>query len=397
MTKIVQDSLTLADSKILRDDEQYLVIKAVVMSEIVHQYSDGWAYKPADELEKATLSANHRPITILKHPSDGIVRRRSQVYGSVENPVFRKDLNDPKTNRPCRRGTEAELWFYRDKAPEVKAGTYRAISEKIADSIRKGTLKDNSIGFTCEIDETKGEFQGKKYDYVQREIFIDHLAAPIERGRCSSPYCGLAVDAVTVGDPWEENEETIRSGHKNSDDYEGIKTVEITDGIKALVGCPKGKLEGDTCSVAMETVSFLFDKTKFTVEQAKAWFEKHQTENTDSLKAFYDCPVCRRIDEIGMLEVGKRLFKQYGADVLEVIEGHALPTKPTDEERAKAHFKLTDEEWNALSEEEKQALIAKLPSTPSSQDSKKTVRERNIEEVCLENQQLIADLNSLWK
>jgi hypothetical protein len=38
-----------------------------------------------------------------------------------------------------------------------------------------------------------------------------------------------------------------------------------------------------------------------------------------------DCPECTRIDEVGLLTAAQRLYKQYWADVLEVIEGHQLP------------------------------------------------------------------------
>ena len=91
----------------------------------------------------------------------------------MENPGFRKDLNDPKTNRPCRRGIEVDIRFFKDRT-----------GKEVLDKIKSGQLKDNSIGFSCDKDVTPGEFQGQKYDYVQRNICIDHLAAPIEQGRC---------------------------------------------------------------------------------------------------------------------------------------------------------------------------------------------------------------------
>jgi hypothetical protein len=51
--QIVRDFAVLEDSKIIQDDDKFLVVKAVIASEIVHKYKDGMAYKPADELEKA--------------------------------------------------------------------------------------------------------------------------------------------------------------------------------------------------------------------------------------------------------------------------------------------------------------------------------------------------------
>jgi hypothetical protein len=108
----------------------------------------------------------------------------------MENPCFRKDLNDPKTNRPCRRGIEVDIRFFKDRT-----------GKDVLDKTRIGQLKDNSIGFSCDKDVTSGEFQGQKYDYVQRNNCIDHLAAPIEQGRCPSPYFGINVDSVEDDKP----------------------------------------------------------------------------------------------------------------------------------------------------------------------------------------------------
>ncbi len=152
-------------------------------------------------------------------------------------------------------------------------------------------MKDNSIGFSCDKDITPGEFQGQKYDYVQRNICIDHLAAPIEQGRCPSPYCGINVDAAEDTKP----------------------IVEVQD---ADLG-----------------ISYRFDSAKFTSEKAKEWVQK---------RTYKDCPICTRMEEVGYMTAAQRLYKQYGADVLEVIEGHKLPSpKDTDKKVAEPKDDLT--------------------------------------------------------
>ena len=156
---------------------------------------------------------------------------------------------------------------------------------------------------------TPGEFQGQKYDYVQRNICIDHLAAPIEQGRCPSPYCGINVDSA-------EDDKPI---------------VEVQD---ANLG-----------------ISYRFDSAKFTPEKAKEWVQK---------RTYKDCPVCTRIEEVGLLTAAQRLYKQYGADVLEVIEGHELPPKDAS---------------------------PSPPATTDTQDSK--------DDVILKNRQALKDLYSL--
>ena len=262
--KIVSDNLNLSDSQIIVDNEEILTRRTIIASEIVQQYNDGYAYKQADELEKAAWTAEGRWVKILSHPQDGLITRASDINGKLSNVRFRKDLNDPKTNRPCRRGIEADVTWFKDRTPK-----------EVLDKIRNGDLKDCSIGFTCEQDSTPGEFQGVHYDYVQRDICIDHLAAPIERGRCPSPYCGINMDAE-----------------------------------------PAPKIQVEDADLG---VSYVFDASKYSKEQADEYVKKRQTA---------DCPVCTRMLDVGLIEAANRLYKQYGSDVLEVIEGHPLPAKP---------------------------------------------------------------------
>ena len=76
--------------------------------------------------------------------------------------------------------------------------------------------------------------------------------------------------------PWEETEQYIRSGHRSPEEFQlgSLRTVVLSEreGIKAVVGKPKGK---DTTEVQ----TYLFDKSKgWTVEKAKAWFDKHKKD-----------------------------------------------------------------------------------------------------------------------
>lgn len=78
--------------------------------------------------------------------------------------------------------------------------------------------------------------------------------------------------------PWETTEENIRSGHGNPDNFDpdSFRTIDITTGIKAVIGCPKGNYENGKCKVGTEVQSYLFDKAKFTMKEAKAWFKEHE-------------------------------------------------------------------------------------------------------------------------
>lgn len=74
--------------------------------------------------------------------------------------------------------------------------------------------------------------------------------------------------------PWDENEQYVRSGHRDSSEFreDSFRTIAISaeEGILAVVGKPKGKN-------SMEVLSYLFDKGKgWNLEKAKAWFEQHR-------------------------------------------------------------------------------------------------------------------------
>jgi len=85
--------------------------------------------------------------------------------------------------------------------------------------------------------------------------------------------------------PWEETDEYIRSGHRDSSGFQEGSfrtiTIDADKGIKAVIGKPKGQ---DTTEVQ----SYLFDKDKWTLEEAKAWFQEHKSE---TLKIHCDLPL----------------------------------------------------------------------------------------------------------
>jgi hypothetical protein len=187
--KISIDYSTI-DDKIIQNDDKWLVMPIVIASEIVQQYDNGYAYKPADELEKMAQNAEligAKPIKILEHPkadTNYLIQKQADVSGKATNFRFVKNLMDPKTKRPCRKGVVADGWWNKSVTPQ-----------NVIDDIVAGKMRDCSIGFSFDSDPTPGEFDGAKYDYVQRNIYLDHVAAPIPAGRCPGPICGIGYDS----------------------------------------------------------------------------------------------------------------------------------------------------------------------------------------------------------
>jgi len=187
MKRIGFDKAVLSD-KIKVDDDTQLTIPAIIASEIVHQYDDGYAYKPAEELKKTAEIAQligAVPVKILEHPgasTNYLLLKHGDVNGKADNFQFTKSLKD-ETGRPKRRGITADLTWFKNRT------SVDTISKMI-----DGELRDVSIGFTFDSDRTKGKWNGKNYDYIQRNIFLNHIAAPIPKGRCAGPICGIGFD-----------------------------------------------------------------------------------------------------------------------------------------------------------------------------------------------------------
>jgi len=84
--------------------------------------------------------------------------------------------------------------------------------------------------------------------------------------------------------PWEEDNDYVRSGHRNPSEFRSdtFRTITLSseEGINAVIAKPKGKH-------TMEVVSYLFEKGKgWTLEKAKEWFEQHQRKEKESFRWF---------------------------------------------------------------------------------------------------------------
>ena len=265
------------DASQIEDKGDYLLIKNVVACrEIVQPYEDGKAYKPADELEKTYWTLDGRWAKYGNHPDSVLIMSINDVNGQTINPRFVKNLKDAKTKRPNGRGTLVDLKVFKDH-----------ISEKDLKDLAEGKKPNVSIGFTYDKDETPGEWGGDAYDYVQRNIFMDHLAFGTPKGRCPYPLCGIGADTVILYeglDP-EETENYIHVPVVDKKEFVqgSFKTIDISasKGIKAIIGKLKSDPEGSTV-----VQKYLFLKEKgWTMEKAKTWVSEHKDGDVMSGKA----------------------------------------------------------------------------------------------------------------
>jgi hypothetical protein len=244
-------------SKIVEDSNEFLVVPAIIAREGVFPYPEGKAYKPAGELKEAAWTAEGAWVVAEKHPDTIVLTARDEIRGKVENAKFCEKVS----------GILGNLKFFKAKC-----------DANFLAEIKSGKRKDVSLGFFYDFDASPGDWNGQHYDFVQRNILVDHVAAGVPVGRCRSPYCGIAVDSLirkVALDP-EETENFIHVPVDDAADFvqDSFRTIDIDadKGIEAVVGKLKTDPEG-----SMHIQKFLFDKSKdWTMEKAQAWIEEHK-------------------------------------------------------------------------------------------------------------------------
>jgi len=382
-----RDSITLDASRITEETHPTFGLMTVfhdvvIASEIVQEYDDGRAFKNRDELESYAWSVDGAWIIAGGHPAEGIISDRGQVSGRTVNPRYVKNLKDPKTDRPSRAGVIADVQVFNDQITPV-----------LLDEMKAGTKQDVSIGFFFSKDATPGVVEadsckGEEYDYVQRDMFHNHLAVGIDNGRCTMPYCGLGADEMRkmiVGDPF--------AGHKNWG--ECVKTVmsENSDLSKEDAEAICGKLKSEHEDRIMED-----DLVKYAskiLNQVMGLHDEIQAlkGERDALKESQTTEWWKQInwDE----EKFPTIFEHLNEETRQLITTEGLcPTcgkdAPRSEaERAMSHFNLSEEEWNKLSDEEKQEYINKLPERGSGDSDEECEEgyEKNEEGECVKKEE----------
>lgn len=165
------DSMKL-NTDAMTEKDGILSVPAVIAKHLIQDYNGLRVLKPAEELEAAAMFADGIPIT-RGHPQSGIVTDRGEVLGFLNDPLYEND----------------EL-----------SGILNIADKDLAADIRNKTLEELSIGFFCNLDRTAGTIGDAKYDAVQKNILLNHVAV-VADGRCSiEDGCGFQTDAKGATD-----------------------------------------------------------------------------------------------------------------------------------------------------------------------------------------------------
>lgn len=256
---------------IINDGQTIMIHNVPIAKEIVQPYYDAlgnieYHYKPKDSIQG--IKSTYSPVSIshpTMHFSDMTKDMQEELtIGYMINGYYEEDS--------AKHYTDLMLWM--DKVPQW-----------LKDRIEQNIANDVSIGFVHDKVKEPGTFEGKSYDFVQKNIKIDHLAIlqPTERGRASFS------DGVGVGA--DSNDSKNNGGHTMADGFEQKYMDSVEDATKLRSDL---KVSQDSLKAKDEQIKALEDKYKdfdSIVEKAKK-FDKAEEEavaeeekKTEDLKA----------------------------------------------------------------------------------------------------------------
>lgn len=306
MRRFAADSFEI-DSSEIKEDEETLTVPAVIAHEIVQEYELAGervqVYKPREELEKAAFTAENAWI-VETHPDIGIVRNVEDIRGTMRNAKF-------VNNR-----IKGDLIFFKNRC-----------SPLYIEDIKNGKIKSVSIGFMFDLEETSGDFQGKRYDYIQRGLFIDHVAVAQRPGRCPYPICGIGVDFFVAGDPYP-NEHSCRLRDPGTLDIVGSGEHKTNDKTyRVIFGKPKGKPKAGSVEQA-----YRYPVKTWSGEEARKHCQEHDGHFEPATKEEGDKMSDQEAERERLHRAAEEREEKYGIKFREPPEGHLTPPEDYPED-----------------------------------------------------------------
>ena len=281
-------------------------------------------FRPEEELNKADTiqSLNGVPLQ-LEHHDD-----------TAEKPA--------QYTRIGATGTDAVFEY------PYLSNSLHFFNQKAIDLIESGEKCELSIGYDCEIHKEAGEFEGVPYDFVQRNIKIQHVAL-VE--------CGRAGADVKVSDSKEIILNSEKTEVKQMDKEkllqlinELVKAGASEEEIKAKIDeITSDACEDDEVEVETEEVKTEEPDTEEVEEQEQETSDEEQTEQADDDDLIIE-EVKAELEKAGLDAENEELVKAF---IVGNHFGKKSETEATDED-------TTDEE---ATEEEKEAEEQKATDT----------------------------------
>lgn len=197
--------------------EEWLVVPAVMITEGVHNGSQGPLYYPPDELAKDVSSWNHKPIVIY-HPTlngEGVSACSPSVIESQGVGMLFNTSWDGKLKTEC--------WLKENKLQKV--------DPRVLDSIKRHVPVEVSTGLFQTPEVKQGTWNNKSYQGIARNIRPDHLAILFDQvGACSlKDGAGLLrnAHALSHNDIKDHLHEELRTKHNVKDKWDGPRIHDV--------------------------------------------------------------------------------------------------------------------------------------------------------------------------
>jgi len=154
------------------DGKNYLVVPTVMLTEGVHEGSQGAYYYGREELAKDPVVWNMKPV-VVQHPI-----MNGEGVSACDPAIIEQQSVGMLFNTGFDGRLKTEAWINEDKL--------RRIHNNTLDKINDGKMVEISTGLYHDPEPAQGEWNGEKYIGIVRNIRPDHLAIlPDTKGACS--------------------------------------------------------------------------------------------------------------------------------------------------------------------------------------------------------------------
>jgi len=198
--------------------KEYLIAPVIALVEGVHEGSAGAIYYSKDEIAKFIEAWNGVPLPVM-HPQDN-----EGYYISCNSPeIIEKQSIGHFFNAQYQAGKlKGELWIEIEKANQI--------SKEIIERLENGQPIEVSTGLWSDDEIIAGEWNGKKYAVIARNIRPDHIALlPNAIGACSwQDGCGAPRINSKGGDNKVKDKGKIKQALSSIAELLGFKVQETS-------------------------------------------------------------------------------------------------------------------------------------------------------------------------
>lgn len=161
-------------------------------------------------------------------------------------------------------------------------------------AVESKAVKDLSCGYTCDLEESHGVFDGEEYHFIQRNIRYNHLAL-VDRGR-AGPFVGVHMDAADGDQIFIHTTDQHERGPTMVKVMIGGKEYEVSPEVKAaleaqMADAKKGmdgeKAKAEDAATKLVAAKSELDKVQATADSLKekvTTLEKQRTDGADDEK-----------------------------------------------------------------------------------------------------------------